>query len=178
LGKPEDNLIRMILRRGIPYGEAIIGKPKITQANINKDRSLIFLCYKTSIEDQFEFLQRRWENSLTQPNLGGNDFIIGQNGSTPGRGRQVDYPLKKWQHGNNRNKKGFCSTDRWRIFFRTNDKCDSKGSFELRNNIKFSSRLKFNFYNYLLIIQLYFLSLVLIKFNMPLNKTQHDFTGK
>ncbi len=52
----------------------------------------MFLSYGSSIEDQFEFLQRRWCNIPVQPNFGGNDPIIGQNGGTPGRSRFIDFP--------------------------------------------------------------------------------------
>ena len=45
-----------------------------------------------SIEDQFEFLQRRWSNSGSQPNLGGFDPIIGQNGRRGSRVRFIDVP--------------------------------------------------------------------------------------
>ena len=68
MGKPADSFARLILRRGIPYGPQLVGvkhpKPKL----IAQDRGLMFLCYGASIEDQFEFLQRRWSNSTSQPN--------------------------------------------------------------------------------------------------------------
>ena len=92
LGKPEDNLARAILRRGIPYGEPIVGQDKFSKRDATADRGLMFLCYNASIEDQFEFLQRRWSNSASQPNLGGFDPIIGQNGD-PGRERFIEFPL-------------------------------------------------------------------------------------
>ena len=38
----------------------------------------MFICYGSTIEDQFEVLTRRWVNSPIQPNLGGHDPIIGQ----------------------------------------------------------------------------------------------------
>lgn len=91
LGKPEDNLARMILRRGIPYGPPIVGKCDIKPGDLTKDRGLMFVCYNTNIEDQFEFLQRRWSNSAIQPNQGGHDLIIGQAGSN--RTRFIEYPL-------------------------------------------------------------------------------------
>ena len=52
----------------------------------------MFLCYGGSIEDQFEFLQRRWSNSPAQPNVGGFDPIIGQNGRRGSRVRFIDFP--------------------------------------------------------------------------------------
>jgi Dyp-type peroxidase family len=92
LGKPEDNLARMILRRGIPFGPPLIGVKRPAKTLFNKERGLMFLNYGGSIEDQFEFLQRRWSNSSVQPNFGGFDPIIGQNGSSTGRIRFIDFP--------------------------------------------------------------------------------------
>ncbi len=92
LGKPEDNLARMILRRGIPYGPPVVGTKRLSNKAIPRERGLMFLCYAGSIEDQFEFLQRRWANSPSQPNFGGHDPIIGQNGEVAGRTRFIDFP--------------------------------------------------------------------------------------
>ncbi len=91
LGKPEDNLTRLILRRGIPFGPSVIGVKHPSKALLAKERGLMFLSYGASIEDQFEFLQRRWSNSAVQPNLGGHDPIIGQNG-TGTRERFIQFP--------------------------------------------------------------------------------------
>ena len=93
LGKPEDNLARAILRRGIPYGPPLMGEEELLPELIEQDRGLMFLCYASSIEDQFEFLQRRWSNSPVQPNFGGHDPVIGQNGEYSGRERFIDFPL-------------------------------------------------------------------------------------
>lgn len=91
LGKTADGLLRMILRRGIPFGPPLVGienpKPKL----IAQERGLMFLCYGSSIEDQFEFLTRRWANSPIQPNVGGHDPVMGQEGREP-RTRFVDFP--------------------------------------------------------------------------------------
>lgn len=92
LGKPEDNLARMILRRGIPYGPQVVGNRRLTKELVGQERGLMFLCYGGSIEDQFEFLQRRWANAPAQPNFGGHDPIIGQNGGDPQRVRSIDFP--------------------------------------------------------------------------------------
>ena len=56
----------------------------------------MFLCYNTNIEEQFEFLQRRWANSPAAPNSGGFDPIIGQNG-VGNRVRYIDFPLPNGQ---------------------------------------------------------------------------------
>ena len=92
LGKPADSFARMILRRGIPYGPQLVSVKKPSKNLVDKDRGLMFLCYCGSIEDQFEFLQRRWSNSNSQPNLGGFDPIIGQNGRQGARTRYIDFP--------------------------------------------------------------------------------------
>ena len=92
LGKPDDNLARMILRRGIPFGRPVAGQENVTDDLLAEERGLMFLCYVGSIEDQFEFLQRRWANSDVQPNFGGHDPIIGQNGSDASRQRRIDFP--------------------------------------------------------------------------------------
>ena len=65
---------------------------KLTKKLMAKELGLMLLCYGASIEDQFEFLQRRWSNAPTQPNLGGHDPIIGQNGEGEKRTRSVDFP--------------------------------------------------------------------------------------
>ena len=52
----------------------------------------MFLCYGASIEDQFEFLTRRWANSAIQPNAGGHDPIIGQSNRHGDRTRFIDVP--------------------------------------------------------------------------------------
>jgi Dyp-type peroxidase family len=46
-----------ILRRGIPYGP-VMDRARPDDA----DRGMLFNAYMASIEDQFEFLQRRWAN--------------------------------------------------------------------------------------------------------------------
>ena len=52
----------------------------------------MFLCYGATIEDQFEFLTRRWVNSPIQPNHGGHDPILGQADRRGNRTRFVDFP--------------------------------------------------------------------------------------
>ena len=53
----------------------------------------MFLCYGSSIEDQFEFITRRWVNSEIQPNFGGIDPIIGQRDVRGNRERLIDIPV-------------------------------------------------------------------------------------
>ncbi|MFF4698227.1 Dyp-type peroxidase [Streptomyces chattanoogensis] len=45
-----------IMRRGIPYG------PLYTPQTPDQDRGLMFVCYGTSLEQQFEFVQKFWSN--------------------------------------------------------------------------------------------------------------------
>jgi hypothetical protein len=92
LGKVADSLIRMILRRGIPFGPAVAGVKNPSASLWKKERGLMFVSYQSSIEDQFEFLTRRWSNSVVQPNVGGHDPIIGQEGSQGSRERFIDVP--------------------------------------------------------------------------------------
>lgn len=92
MGPHTDMMLRLILRRGIPFGPHIFGvrKPKPTLKRA--ERGLMFLSYQSNIEEQFEFLQRRWANSTIQPNLGGHDPIIGQADRYGNRERQIDFP--------------------------------------------------------------------------------------
>jgi Dyp-type peroxidase family len=93
MGKPQDSLARMILRRGIPFGPPVIGLKEGYKDVAKEERGLMFLCYASTIEDQFEFLQRRWANSESQPNLGGHDPVIGQQGEDGTRARTIEFPL-------------------------------------------------------------------------------------
>jgi len=92
-GKPQDSMLRMILRRGIPFGPALFADPDGSPSPPEDDRGLMFLCYGATIEDQFEFLTRRWANSALQPNPGGQDPVIGQRDSRGDRTRYVEVPV-------------------------------------------------------------------------------------
>ena len=92
LGKPADSLLRMILRRGIPFGKPIVGIKRPPPKLIKQERGLMFLCYGATIEEQFEFLMRRWINSPLQPNIGGHDPVMGQRDSRGVRTRFIDFP--------------------------------------------------------------------------------------
>ena len=52
-----------LLRRGIPYGEPSLSSPTapVPDTEDAAYRGLLFLAYQTSIENQFEFLQRPGE---------------------------------------------------------------------------------------------------------------------
>jgi Dyp-type peroxidase family len=92
LGKPQDSLLRMILRRGIPFGKPVFGVKRPSQGLLRQERGLMFICYGSTIEDQFEFLARRWANSPIQPNFGGHDPVIGQRDEKGNRERFIDFP--------------------------------------------------------------------------------------
>jgi Dyp-type peroxidase family len=92
LGKAMDTLMRLILRRGIPFGPPIIGAKHLSQELLEQERGLMFLCYGATIEDQFEFITRRWSNSAIHPNFGGHDPVIGQQDRHGDRARFIDMP--------------------------------------------------------------------------------------
>jgi len=92
LGKPSDTLIRHILRRGIPFGRPLAGVTDPAPELVAEERGLMFVSYAGTIEDQFEFLTRRWANSPVQPNLGGHDAIAGQRERQGDRTRFLDFP--------------------------------------------------------------------------------------
>jgi Dyp-type peroxidase family len=80
LGDQFDTLTRRLLRRGIPFGlplaDPLAGDDEV-------ERGLHFLCYQTSIEEQFEKLQQDWANNPQAPLGGGHDLIIGQDRDHP-----------------------------------------------------------------------------------------------
>ncbi|GAA4878757.1 Dyp-type peroxidase [Actinomycetospora straminea] len=91
-GAPADTLMRLMLRRGIPYGTPIAGVAAPTPEQAAEPRGLLFAAYMSSIEDQFEFVSRRWANATTMPNLGGHDPIIGQRDAAGDRARSFTVP--------------------------------------------------------------------------------------
>ena len=60
--KDEDERGRRIARRGIPYGRPLPGVADRPEADPNPDlpRGLLFLCFQSNVDPQFEFLQRTW----------------------------------------------------------------------------------------------------------------------
>jgi Dyp-type peroxidase family len=87
-GDQFDVLMRRILRRGAPYGPPLPVPPGgQLPADDGVDRGLHFLCYQTSIQEQFEILQQDWANSQDNPKKGGHDIVIGQ---TPDATRQAE----------------------------------------------------------------------------------------
>lgn len=95
-----------IIRRGIPFGPEVEPGETVTR----KSRGLMFVCYQTSIERQFEWLQRRFADNpdfapgKQRPTGGpvtpGWDPIIGQ---APGGGaRWMDEPYPNYPAGSRR----------------------------------------------------------------------------
>jgi Dyp-type peroxidase family len=69
-----------MLRRGIAFGPELTEKEAMAQkSDPAQPRGLLFKCYVTSLEDQFEFVQQKWVNNanFSQPGSG-VDPIIGQ----------------------------------------------------------------------------------------------------
>jgi Dyp-type peroxidase family len=87
-GGPTHTLPKHILRRGIPFGPP---HPDPLGGDDGLDRGLMFVCYQSSIEEQFEFLTQDWANSMVNPHSfqqasgsdrpAGVDPIIGQSTS-------------------------------------------------------------------------------------------------
>lgn len=73
----ENERKRRIVRRGIPYGKANSQSPP------REGIGLLFMCYQSDINEQFEFIQRTWADNPNFPrNLiipeTGDDPLIGQ----------------------------------------------------------------------------------------------------
>jgi Dyp-type peroxidase family len=95
-----------IIRAGIPFGPEV----EPGETTTRHSRGLMFVCYQTSIERQFEFIQRRYANNPNfvagkrRPGGGevtpGFDPIIGQ---AVGNGaREMDEPYPNYPAGNRR----------------------------------------------------------------------------
>ena len=79
-----DTQTHRIMRRGIPFGDEL-SDPERKQGKTLQDRGLMFVCYQTSIERQFEFIIQNWVNNRSFPVANtGEDPILGQH---PGGGR-------------------------------------------------------------------------------------------
>ena len=66
------------MRRGIPFGMEVQAGESL-HAKTTHSRGLMFVCYQTSIENQFEFIIRNWVNNrdFAKPATG-EDPLIGQ----------------------------------------------------------------------------------------------------
>jgi deferrochelatase/peroxidase EfeB len=77
-----DTLTRLILRRGVPYGPALPNPQTSPDDGIK--RGLLFICYQSSIEAQFEFLMSTWVNQISKPRPnGGRDALLGRHAVAP-----------------------------------------------------------------------------------------------
>ncbi len=75
--KDTDPHERRILRRGVPFGRPL---QSLAEADAGTaSRGLLFLCYQTSIDQQFGFLTTHWMNARNLPVGGaGHDVLVGQ----------------------------------------------------------------------------------------------------
>ena len=91
---------RRIIRAGIPFGPELTDTEKAPGGKTEQQRGLLFICYQTSIVNQFEFLQITWANNkdFVKPGIG-IDPIIGQSQS-PDRARKADAPIPNYPAGN------------------------------------------------------------------------------
>jgi Dyp-type peroxidase family len=98
-----------IIRAGIPFGPEVSAAERDT-GTTQQDRGLLFVCYQTSILQQFEFVQGTWANNpgfvfgKTRPSDGtpvtvGIDPIIGQ-AKPPQVARTTDEPIPNYPTGN------------------------------------------------------------------------------
>jgi Dyp-type peroxidase family len=92
LGAPSDTLLRLILRRGIPFGPPVAGVEDPPRELVEQERGLMFIAFAGTIEDQFEFITRHWANSAIQPRFGGHEPVMGQRDRNRSRERFVDMP--------------------------------------------------------------------------------------
>jgi deferrochelatase/peroxidase EfeB len=70
-----------MLRRGIAFGPELTEEEALDQSSAggSQTRGLLFKCYVTSIDDQFEFVQQQWCNDANfSQGSSGIDPIIGQ----------------------------------------------------------------------------------------------------
>jgi len=88
-GGQNDTLTRLILRRGIPFGSPVGNPLAPTPVELATERGLMFVCYQTSIKNQFEFLLNHWANVDVQPQSGGMDPLLGQRFDETGTNRRV-----------------------------------------------------------------------------------------
>jgi Dyp-type peroxidase family len=96
-----------IIRSGIPFGPEVAPGETVTRHS----RGLMFVCYQTSIERQFEFIQKSYANcpafvgGKRRPGAGtpvtpGYDPIIGQ--APSGGARTMDEPYPNYPSGSRR----------------------------------------------------------------------------
>jgi Dyp-type peroxidase family len=84
-----------LLRRGIPFGDPFYPAPDPANDPDTGNRGLLFACYQTSIERQFEFVTKTWVNNPEFKDVSkdgqlqsGHDLIIGQTNDGGSRTRR------------------------------------------------------------------------------------------
>ena len=101
-----------VIRAGIPFGPEVSADEQLANAT-TQERGLMFVCYQTSIPNQFEFIQVKWVNNPgfifgkkrpsppNAPVVVGSDPIIGQNtlNGVP-QPRTADEPIPNYPTGN------------------------------------------------------------------------------
>ena len=105
-------LVRRIMRAGIAFGPEVSPQETVTRTTA-EERGLLFVCYQTSINDQFEFVQTAWANNpafifnKTRPDGAthvdpGFDPLIGQTVPSGDPARSSDEPVPNFPTGNTR----------------------------------------------------------------------------
>jgi Dyp-type peroxidase family len=83
-----DTLTHRIIRRGIPFGISLPSGTPSTDGATNppfpNDRGLFFLCYQSSIAQQFEFIQSHWVNNPDFPTKGAGEDPVTSQTTLPG----------------------------------------------------------------------------------------------
>lgn len=107
-------LVRRIMRAGIAFGPEVSPSEAVTRTT-TLDRGLLFVCYQTSIHEQFEFVQTAWANNpgfIFNKNRPagathvdpGFDPLIGQGSPVGSRARTSDEPVANFPSGSARSK--------------------------------------------------------------------------
>lgn len=73
-GGEDDTQTHRIFRAGIPFGPDV-SPAEATSGTSHFSRGLMFVCYQTSIKDQFEFIMKNWVNK--------RDFLVTATGEDP-----------------------------------------------------------------------------------------------
>ncbi len=83
-----DTLTHRIIRRGIPFGTSLPPGTRASDPAANpafpNDRGLFFVCYQSSIAQQFEFIQNNWVNNPNFPVKGAGQDPVTSPPTLPG----------------------------------------------------------------------------------------------
>ncbi len=98
-----------IMRAGIPFGPEVSAAERAVHKT-QQERGLIFVCYQTSIPDQFEHVQSSWANNpkfisplVDKKRPDGTDVTVGFDpiiGQNKGAARTTDEPVPNYPAGN------------------------------------------------------------------------------